>query len=205
MKKNDQIFDQYFIDPRRLYVNVFKTVPSVGFIENIDTKKIFELMSNNSYGKVQSVYQRIYHNWDDDKILFGKVIFILEQAIMVKLCDDWLEIYFETKNYDKVNSLLNEFKSYKAPGKEKDFEINVISINNNALDLKTLAINPITLDLDLYYNDGFKVVDAIIKERLAKEKDKGIVLLHGLPGTGKTTYLRYLIGSLKKKVMFVSP
>ena len=31
------------------------------------------------------------------------------------------------------------------------------------------------------------------------------MLLHGLPGTGKTTYLRYLIGSLKKKVMFVSP
>ena len=31
------------------------------------------------------------------------------------------------------------------------------------------------------------------------------MLLHGLPGTGKTTYLRYLIGGLKKKVMFVSP
>ena len=45
----------------------------------------------------------------------------------------------------------------------------------------------------------------LIKERLAKENDKGIVLLHGLPGTGKTTYLRYLIGNLKKKVMFVSP
>jgi ATP-dependent 26S proteasome regulatory subunit len=31
------------------------------------------------------------------------------------------------------------------------------------------------------------------------------VLLHGLPGTGKTTYLRYLIGKLKKRVLFVSP
>ncbi len=29
--------------------------------------------------------------------------------------------------------------------------------------------------------------------------------MHGLPGTGKTTYLRYLIGRLKKKVLFVSP
>jgi ATP-dependent 26S proteasome regulatory subunit len=48
-------------------------------------------------------------------------------------------------------------------------------------------------------------VDATIKERLSKENDKGIVLLHGLPGTGKTTYLRHLIGSMKKKVMFVSP
>jgi ATP-dependent 26S proteasome regulatory subunit len=40
---------------------------------------------------------------------------------------------------------------------------------------------------------------------LLMDNDKGIILLHGLPGTGKTTYLRHLIGSLKKKVMFVSP
>jgi ATP-dependent 26S proteasome regulatory subunit len=31
------------------------------------------------------------------------------------------------------------------------------------------------------------------------------VLLHGLPGTGKTTYLRYLIGKIRKKVLFISP
>ena len=29
--------------------------------------------------------------------------------------------------------------------------------------------------------------------------------MHGLPGTGKTTYLRHLIGSMKKRVLFVSP
>lgn len=93
----------------------------------------------------------------------------------------------------------------KAPEKEKDYEINIISLSGNQLDLKTLAIRPTHLDIDLYYNDDFKIIDALIRERLAKENDKGIVLLHGLPGTGKTTYLRYLIGNLKKKVMFVSP
>ncbi|MGC4100436.1 AAA family ATPase [Ferruginibacter sp.] len=45
----------------------------------------------------------------------------------------------------------------------------------------------------------------MICKRLSKDKDKGIVLLHGLPGTGKTTYLRYLIGKIKKKILFVSP
>ena len=45
----------------------------------------------------------------------------------------------------------------------------------------------------------------MIRKRLSKNKDKGIVLLHGLPGTGKTTYLRYLIGKVKKRVMFLSP
>lgn len=29
--------------------------------------------------------------------------------------------------------------------------------------------------------------------------------MHGQPGTGKTTYLRYLVGKIKKKVLFLSP
>jgi hypothetical protein len=31
------------------------------------------------------------------------------------------------------------------------------------------------------------------------------VLLHGLPGTGKTTYIRWLVGKIKKRVLFLSP
>jgi SpoVK/Ycf46/Vps4 family AAA+-type ATPase len=61
------------------------------------------------------------------------------------------------------------------------------------------------LDLKLYYENEFVEVDKLIQSRLMKKDDKGIVLLHGLPGTGKTTYLRYLIGRLKKKVLFLSP
>ena len=204
-KKNEAIFDQYFIDPKNLYTKVFKTVPCIAYISNVDTKKIFELINSNTYSTVKDVYQRIYHDWDDDKILFSNTIFILEKKMIVKLCDEWLEIYFNTKNYNTARKMLNEFKTYKAPEKEKDYEINIISLSNNSLDLKTLSIKPTTLDIDLYYNNDFKPIDAVIQERLGKENDKGIVLLHGLPGTGKTTYLRHLIGNLKKKVMFVSP
>src|SRR5262249_3109982 len=51
----------------------------------------------------------------------------------------------------------------------------------------------------------FKETDLLIRRRLRRKKDKGIVLLHGLPGTGKTTYLRHLVGKLKKRVLFLSP
>ena len=150
-------------------------------------------------------FQRIYHNWDDDTVRFSKTLFVLENKIIIRMMDDWSDVYFDTASYDLARMVLADFKTCKAPQKEKDYEINIISLNNNNLDLKTLSIKPTTLDIDLYYNDDFKAVDAVIKERLGKENDKGIVLLHGLPGTGKTTYLRYLIGNLKKKVMFVAP
>ncbi len=204
-KNNDQLFDQHFIEPKNFYLKLFNTVPCVAYIGKVDTKQIFELINSAKYGKVKDVYQRIYHDWDDDRICFSKAIFIIENELMVKLDDDWLEIYFTTNEFTVANKMLSEFKTLKAPEKEKEYEINIISLSGTQLDLKTLAIKPTTLDIDLYYNDDFKPIDAVIKERLAKENDKGIVLLHGLPGTGKTTYLRHLIGNLKKKVMFVSP
>ena len=197
---SSEIFDQWFIEAKAFYMRIYNAVPCVAYIGNVDTKKIFELINADKYGKVHEVYQRIYHYWDGDKILFDKTIFILQNKVMVKLCEEWLEIYFGTNQYDIASKMLNEFKKIKAPQKEKDYEINIISLNNNSIELKTLAIKPTQLDINLYYNDDFKAINALIKERLGKENDKGIILLHGLPGTGKTTYLRYLIGNLKKKV-----
>jgi ATP-dependent 26S proteasome regulatory subunit len=38
------------------------------------------------------------------------------------------------------------------------------------------------------------------------QKDtNGFYLFHGQPGTGKSTYIKYLIHQLKKKVIFISP
>ena len=68
-----------------------------------------------------------------------------------------------------------------------------------------MEIKKTKLDLNLFYEDDFKEVDDVIQKRLKQKNDKGIVLLHGLPGTGKTTYLRYLIGKIKKRVLFLSP
>jgi SpoVK/Ycf46/Vps4 family AAA+-type ATPase len=68
-----------------------------------------------------------------------------------------------------------------------------------------MEIKKTRLDLNLFYENDFIEVDEMIQKRLKQKNDKGIVLLHGLPGTGKTTYLRYLIGKIKKRVLFLSP
>lgn len=46
------------------------------------------------------------------------------------------------------------------------------------------------------YNDDFLEIDSIILQAMTK-KASGIVLLHGEPGTGKTTYIKHLISKFK--------
>jgi ATP-dependent 26S proteasome regulatory subunit len=59
------------------------------------------------------------------------------------------------------------------------------------------------VDIHELYNDDFAEVDAIIAESLTKN-EAGIILLHGDPGTGKTTYIKHLISKfLDKEFIFI--
>jgi ATP-dependent 26S proteasome regulatory subunit len=96
-------------------------------------------------------------------------------------------------------------KKCRSRERKKEFEINLITRGSYGLELTTMDIKKSKLNIDLMYNDDFAEVDKVICKRLNAKKDKGIVLLHGLPGTGKTTYIRNLIGRVKKKILFLPP
>lgn len=61
------------------------------------------------------------------------------------------------------------------------------------------------LDLELNYGSDFTKKHKIILDRLSKNNETGLVILNGMPGTGKTTYIKYLTSLLDKKIIFVPP
>jgi hypothetical protein len=203
--KNASIFEAYYIEPKAFYIKEFKATPCISSIGDVDAAKVYQYIDSGLAGKVLAIYQRNYYSWQHEQQHFGTTVFKLENKVLIKLSDEYAEVLFSNTNYEYANSLIKAFTSFKMPEKEEPFEINIITQTSTGLDLKQLEIKPTVLDIDLYYNDDFKPVDEVIRKRLEKDNDKGIILLHGLPGTGKTTYLRHLIGSMKKKVLFISP
>jgi hypothetical protein len=108
-------------------------------------------------------------------------------------------------NVAELNSLLAWFNQFKLE-EEKGAKIHLLMENSfGNLDLTPFRIKEPNVDLQRQYNDDFLPIHAGILERLNTQDDKGLVLLHGKPGTGKTTYLRYLAGLVKKRVIFLSP
>ncbi len=62
-------------------------------------------------------------------------------------------------------------------------------------------------DLDVQYGFGFERFHDDLMDRF-KNESKGLVLFHGLPGTGKTYYIRHLlkeISEANKKVIYMPP
>lgn len=82
----------------------------------------------------------------------------------------------------------------------------LIASNHGNYYLTPWKINPPQmLDVTDHYNDDFQPVDKTIRGFMDSDKS-GLVLLHGLKGTGKTTYIRNLIVSYPgRKFVFIHP
>lgn len=132
------------------------------------------------------------------RFAFDKTLLVLTNQVILELDDYYCEIYHDGADSEFLAELVQFVVQYKERQRKQPLEINLIVKDGSSFDLKSMEIKRTKLNLDLYYEDDFKEVDEIIRKRLNKNNDKGVVLLHGLPGTGKTTYLRYLIGKIKK-------
>lgn len=94
--------------------------------------------------------------------------------------------------------------SYKK--KKKKANINLVKNEMGHLDIEEYDLEIPETDLELNYGSDFLKIHDLISYRLNRNNDKGIILLHGDPGTGKTSYIKYLTGIIKEKnVLFIPP
>jgi len=90
--------------------------------------------------------------------------------------------------------------------KSKESNINLVKSEMGYLDTEEYNIKIPKIDLTLNYGKEFLKKHNTIIQRLNTQDDTGIILLHGDPGTGKTTYLKYLTTLVKnKEILFIPP
>ena len=83
--------------------------------------------------------------------------------------------------------------------------LNILTMRGNEFVLEQKEVLLPEIDFNINYNEDFAPINKLIIEKLSVDKSKGIVLLHGKAGTGKTTYIRYLINNIKKKIIYIPP
>ena len=107
----------------------------------------------------------------------------------------------DKKELDRIQEYLNnntsqERKSFK--------QISIVLQTPSGFTFKKHNINPLSVDIDTMYNDDFGPVYDHIEDSLMNT-NKGIVLLHGDPGTGKTNLIKHLTTRIKDKQFVFIP
>ena len=102
-------------------------------------------------------------------------------------------------------TILEGIRKFPLKVKGDAAEINLLVDSDFGIQTKKIPINRPKLKIEDNYNDDFKPIHNTILSKLNQDNQKGVVILHGKPGTGKTNYIRYLITSIQKNIIFLPP
>jgi GTPase SAR1 family protein len=200
---SNSIYSQWFLESKSLYMYSFNVIPCITYIDDVEGKKASMAFKEKFSEQVLSAYE--YKEQErKGKQRFIQCIMVLKNECIIEFNKGYTKILFKLDKEAFANEAIQFVSRFRERQRRKPLEINLVVRESNYIDLRAMEIKRTRLELDLFYEDDFKEVDEVIRRRLNTKNDKGIVLLHGLPGTGKTTYLRYLIGKLKKRVLFLS-
>ena len=123
----------------------------------------------------------------------------LKQHVMIKisLTFNELDVNFF---YDYRDAELEKWvieKNHTLRVKFGDFKkatFKVLTKDSHGFETEDVNMDEISIDHNANYNDDFPQIHEDI-EKAIQSKKSGIILLHGAPGTGKTTYIKSLISS----------
>lgn len=94
-------------------------------------------------------------------------------------------------NVEQEIIYLNQFLRKKF-GTNKSPTFKVLTYDSGYFETESVKSEFLQVNIDDLYNDDFQEIDKIIQKSLEQEKS-GLILLHGAPGTGKTSYIKNLI------------
>jgi len=195
-----------YIKDLNLFIAHFNTIPNLIVQGSIDCKKADKWFRENYKDEIKHHY--FYCGYDGNKqteinenfyILFDDLIVYFETT---RSDTSFLFRKTETAKIEKLMSQINKFRERSTRNKPL---VSLLVNTHSGISTISMAITKPKLNIEDNYNDDFKDIHQTIYKRLSKKNDKGLVLLHGKPGTGKTSYIRYLISSLKKQVIFLPP
>lgn len=194
----------YITNCKRMYRFYYNDIASILEIDKIETDKIPDFIKKEFENLIQKETIHKEYNYEKKKMVIDEYHCFLENRVMFAICYDSIIILFANDSESFAHELFKKVMRFKVKPKSTS-AISLIISNGDSLKTTELPIKKPQLDLKLHYNDEFQLVHKKTVSLLNEKEANGLFLFHGLPGTGKTTYIKYLIHCLKKKVIFLSP
>ena len=192
--------------PRNLKVffSYFGSIPNVISVKKIDFDKVKSLIEKNIFGKLSHTISRQDYDVEIENFELSMFTFFLESGIMIHLENDDCSLYYIENNRQDSEEIFKKLKNQKK-FRVKTTEISLLLESRMGISTKGVHIKKPKINFNTYYNEDFLDLHKQIVKNCNKDNVKGLYLFHGNPGTGKSTYIKYLIYQLRKKVIFISP
>ena len=192
------------------YLKVHNKYPDLMSFRKVKTAQFVEKLFTNADIPIISYMKAIENDGDEiDVDTFMIAIKHSQTSMMYLFCNYDEVILFYDKEYEKnevgsFQKIIGLIKGCSEPKQAKN-RIFVVYQGQNGFEKTGFDIKKVDVNLKGNYKDDFEKVSKEIVKGLNDKNKTNLVMLSGDPGTGKTSYLRYLTSKLTKNIIFISP
>ena len=205
--KNDfELFNNAgnYVNCYRMFFAYYKIIPNFICIDGIDDKLFKKWFEKAYHDEIIQQHYRQDFITEKKELEFSDHFYLLKNGVMLNIEYTSIYVLYSEEQSTIAKLLFQEIKKFiKIPKRTTD--ISLIYAQNGELNTKELHLKKPKIDFNIHYNEDFFPIHKTIVKQLNKTDTNGLYLFHGQPGTGKSTYIKYLIHQLKKKVIFISP
>lgn len=187
----------------KLFVNKYHTWPSLLFSKDtcIFNNEILNKVKDDIYELFKDRLKESEVSFRNNKLQFGFL-----DGISFELFSS-PTVYYSLENKDKAREVFKLIEDIYIANNIKDSGKYIYLVQQDTggiVNTKQEVKRQNTLDITDNYNEDVLESHEIIVKHLNKKNTSGIILLHGEPGTGKTSYIRYLLENINKKLILIN-
>ena len=220
LKTDDEVLSSKMLLFRGIYDQHGIYLDHFGKIASVTNRVVYVFMKTlvKEINKLFPDLEILYRNSDDNssidsanEILYvnkpSEILFHVDRIGVEKNATITVQVYYN------CNSALSEayafriitlLKKYSQKAADPRYLYYILPGYRGGLSIRKSEFESYKVNLDLNYNDDFKEIHKKIKESI-NSKGSGIHLLHGKPGTGKSSYIKFLIEDMKDKQFIYCP
>ena len=202
---------QQFFNPYVYYYKLYNKFPHRHWYKDINKTKLMSTLTPEYNLTDAAVFETHIHSSEKNKPSPGVSAYILTDELM--LCfppwefgnsNDAQVYYSDNVKNEELQKVQHIVETCYMQQEAEKREVRLLMQNaDNRLDFVTMHLPNTVINLEQSYNDDLIPLNEILLKRLNEENDKGLIIFYGKPGTGKTTYIRYLCSNLSKQKLFV--
>ena len=186
------------------YLLKFGVIPNFFKFDRKFNDAVVDLFSGEEFVKIHESRRVDEKNKEYiDGIIFEKdnLVYILDREYYEEDEEYLLGVTIYYQDFKDIEKKVEEIK--KNVNKPKlESKIHLIVKSSYGYALSDFNVKKVKMDVGLNYGEEFEKKHKIIMDSLKNTEKTGLIMLHGLPGTGKSTYIKYLTSKLKKKFIF---
>jgi len=175
----EKFLSEFIVLEDSVFIEVFPSIDG-----NLINKKFFLKLNNNAFLS--------YTHFDSE----------MEESIVTNIY-----LIYNQNGKEFINEFLKSIykldESTKLENSEKNINTYSVSIGSGGFEEKSIGFLEADIkNIDLYYNDQtLKKVNKLCKS--IKKNKKGLSIIHGERGTGKSSLIKYLSKKIDKKFIFI--